>query len=114
MFENIAQADHLFSALQHLKHNQHEVLLFHVIDKKTETDFDFEDRPYEFIDLESGERVKVQAAQVKDYYRKYIQEFNASLKLKCGQYKIDFIEADISHGFDQILQTYLIKRSKMH
>jgi hypothetical protein len=56
----------------------------------------------------------VQAAQVKDYYRKYIQEFNAALKLKCGQYKIDFIEADISNGFDQILQTYLIKRSKMH
>jgi hypothetical protein len=56
----------------------------------------------------------VQAAQVKDYYRKHIQEFNASLKLKCGQYKIDFIEADISGGFDQILYSYLMKRSKMH
>jgi uncharacterized protein (DUF58 family) len=114
MFENISQADHLFSALQHLKHNQHEVLLFHVIDKKTETDFDFEDRPYEFIDLESGDKVKVQASQVKDYYRKYIQEFNSALKLKCGQYKIDFIEADIGQGIDHILYSYLVKRSKMH
>lgn len=114
MFENISQADHLFSALQHLKHNQHEVLLFHTVDKKTETEFDFDDRPYEFIDLESGERVKVQASQVKDYYRKHIQEFNNALKLKCGQYKIDFIEADIRQGFDQILYAYLVKRGRMH
>jgi uncharacterized protein (DUF58 family) len=113
MFENMAQADALFSALQHLKHNQHEVLLFHVIDKKTETDFDFEDRPYEFIDMESGEKVKVQASQIKQHYRQYIQEYNNQLKLKCGQYKIDFIEADIQQGFHQILYAYLIKRGKM-
>jgi uncharacterized protein (DUF58 family) len=113
MFENIAQADQLFSALQHLKHNQHEVLLFHVIDKKTETNFDFEDRPYEFIDLESGEKIKIQAAQIKDHYRQHIEQYNKELKLKCGQYKIDFIEADIGQGFNQILYAYLIKRSKM-
>jgi uncharacterized protein (DUF58 family) len=113
MFENISQADPIFSALQHLKHNQHEVLLFHVIDKKTEANFEFEDRPYEFIDLESGDKVKVQAAQIKDYYRQYIQQFNAALKLKCGQYKIDFIEADIGEGFYPILHSYLVKREKM-
>jgi uncharacterized protein (DUF58 family) len=113
MFENIGQADQIFSALQHLKHNQHEVLLFHVVDKKTETDFDFEDRPYEFVDLESGEKVKVQPSQIKEYYRKHIQEYNRDLKLKCGQYKIDFIEADIGLGFDQILRGYLAKRAKM-
>src|SRR5690606_67872 len=54
MLENQEQADQLFAALQHLKHNKHEVLLFHVTDKKTEMDFDFEDRPHEFIDIESG------------------------------------------------------------
>jgi len=113
MFDNIAQADRLFSALQHLKHNQHEVLLFHVTDKKTEADFEFEDRPYEFIDLESGERVKVQPAQIKDYYRQSIHKFNNELKLKCGQYKIDLIETDIAEGFDQILKEYLAKRAKM-
>jgi translation elongation factor P/translation initiation factor 5A len=84
-----------------------------VIDKKTETNFDFEDRPYEFIDLESGEKVKVQAAQIKDHYRQYVEQYNKELKLKCGQYKIDFIEADIGQGFNQILYAYLIKRSKM-
>jgi uncharacterized protein (DUF58 family) len=113
MFDNIAQSERIFSALQHLKHNQHEVLLFHVTDKKTEEEFEFDDRPYEFIDLESGERIKVQPAQIKDYYRESIHKFNTELKLKCGQYKIDLIETDIAEGFDHILKEYLAKRVKM-
>lgn len=108
-----ASLDRLFSALQHLRHNQHEVLLFHVTDRKTEEDFAFEERPYEFIDLETGEKVKIQPSQVKDYYQTAIRSFYQDLKLKCGQYKIDFIEADIAKGFDQILSAYLVKRGKM-
>ena len=33
--------------------------------------------------------------------------------MKCLQYKIDFVEADINEGFHPILQKYLVKRSKM-
>lgn len=113
MFDNLEEADRLFSALQHLRHNLHEVLLFHVTDKKTEQDFTFENRPYEFIDLETGERVKVQPDQVRESYKKFATEFYQNLKLKCGQYKIDFIEADIALGFDPILTAYLVKHAKM-
>lgn len=113
MFENHEQADSIFSALQHLKHNNHEVLLFHVIDSKTEENFDFEERPYEFTDLESGEKVIIQPSQVKDFYKETIKKYYNDLKLKCGQYKIDFITADIGMGMDQILTSYLIKRAKM-
>ncbi len=113
MFDSSADINQIFSALQHLKHNQHEVLLFHVTDKKTEEDFDFEERPHEFIDLETGEKVKLQPSQIKDFYQKHIKEYYHNLKLKCGQFKIDFIEADIKQGFDQILYAYLVKRSKM-
>jgi uncharacterized protein (DUF58 family) len=113
MFDDLEQADQLFSALQHLRHNLHEVLLFHVTDRKTEEDFAFEDRPYEFVDLETGEKVKVQPHQVRNQYQQYVKKFYQDLKLKCGQYKIDFIEADIAEGFDPILTSYLVKRSKM-
>jgi uncharacterized protein (DUF58 family) len=113
MFDNILESDKLFSALQHLKHNLHEVLIFHVTDKQTESDFNFEDRPYEFIDLETNEKVKLNPAQVKEEYQKTIHQFYADLKLKCGQYKIDFIEADIALGLDQILSAYMVKRNKM-
>jgi uncharacterized protein (DUF58 family) len=113
MFENIEKQDAIFSALQHLKHNMHEVLLFHVVDKKTEIDFDFEERPHEFIDLETGQSVKVQPSQVREKYQKAVQDFSHELKLKAGQYKIDFIETDINQGFDQIMSSFLTKRKKM-
>jgi uncharacterized protein (DUF58 family) len=113
MFENIQDKDNIFSALQHLKHNRHEVLLFHVIDGKTEMDFDFEERPYEFTDIESGEKIKIQPSEVKEHYKTSINAFFNELKLKCGQYKIDFIVADINKSYDQILLPYLIKRTKM-
>ncbi|MGV3561335.1 DUF58 domain-containing protein [Larkinella arboricola] len=113
MFENVSEVDHLFSALQHLRHNLHEVLIFHVTDKKTEEDFAFDERPYEFIDLETGEKVKVQPNQVRGNYQQAVKSFYHELKLRCGQYRIDFIEADIAQGFDQILTGYLVKRTKM-
>lgn len=113
MFENQEETDNLFSALQHLKHNNHEVLLFHVIDSKTEENFEFEERPYEFIDIESGEKVKVQPSQVKEFYKESIKKYYNDLKIRCGQYKIDFITADIGQGMEQILTSYLIKRAKM-
>lgn len=113
MFEDLEHTEELFSALQHLRHNMHEVLLFHVTDRKTEEMFAFEDRPYEFVDLETGEKVKVQPHQVRDQYQQFVKGFYQNLKLKCGQYKIDFIEADIAQGFDPILTAYLVKRSKM-
>jgi uncharacterized protein (DUF58 family) len=105
--------DSVFSALQHLKHKNHEVLLFHVKDNSTELNFEFEDRPYEFIDLESNEKIKVQPAEVKEVYKSKISDFYNQLKIKCGQLKIDFIEVDINEDFDVILQNYLNKRSKM-
>jgi uncharacterized protein (DUF58 family) len=112
MFETENEED-IFPALQHLKHNKHEVLIFHVTDKKTELNFEFEERPYEFIDVESGQREKVQPSQIKEQYHQQIAAFYSRLKEKCGQYKIDFIEADINLGIEQILLPYLIKRKKM-
>lgn len=112
MFEQ-GDVNEMFSALQHLKYNKHEVVLFHVVDKSLEIDFEFENRPYIFIDMESGEKVKLQSNQVKDYYVEQVAKLKENLKVKCLQYKIDFVEADINAGFRPILQSYLVKRSKM-
>ncbi|GAB5553305.1 MAG: DUF58 domain-containing protein [Saprospiraceae bacterium] len=113
MFDQSGNDEALFSALQHLKHNKHEVVLFHVTDKSLEQDFEFKNRPYLFIDMETGEKVKLQANQVKENYVEQMKSFKDALRLKCLQYKIDFVEADINKGFRPILQAYLVKRSKM-
>lgn len=104
----------LFSALQHLKFNKHEVIIFNVSDQAKEVDFNFENRPYQFVDMETGELLKANAAAVKDAYLKSYGDYRKMLTLKCAQYKIDLIDADIAAGFSGVLSAYLIKRQKMN
>jgi uncharacterized protein (DUF58 family) len=113
MLQNTGEDDALFSALQHLKYNKHEVILFHVEDKKTEVSFDFTNRPYLFIDSETGERIKLFPNQIKEHYLKAVEAYKHTLKLKCAQYKIDLVEAEVSTDFSQILLPFLVKRSKL-
>ncbi len=113
MFEQNEEQDRLFSALQHLRYNKHEVVLFHVVDKSRELDFEFNNRPHVFVDMETGDRVKLQPKEVKAFYQEQVANYLSDLKMKCLQYRIDFIEADIQKGFREILQAYLVKRSRM-
>jgi uncharacterized protein (DUF58 family) len=103
----------IFAALQHLKHQKHEVLIFHVMDRRTEEEFDFAERPYVFVDVETGQELKLQPSQVKDHYRQAVANYKRELELKCGQYKIDFVPVDISEPFDKVLYSYLVKRAKV-
>jgi uncharacterized protein (DUF58 family) len=113
MFDNKSKHEELFSALQHLKFRKHEVILFHVTDKNKELDFEFENRPYHFIDMESGEELKLNPGQVKEQYIQSITKYKEELELKCGQYQIDFVEADIHEGFEKVLYAYIVKRNLM-
>ncbi len=113
MFQNNDNLDEIFGALQHLKHNKHEILIFHVTDKQTEFEFEFDDRPYRFVDLESNQIVKLNPRDVKEQYKARISTLYRDLKLRCGQYKIDLIEADTAEPFDKVLSAYLIKRKRM-
>lgn len=103
----------IFSALQHLRHNKHEVIIFHVIDKSLEIDFEYENRPYKFVDLETGETVKLNPNEIRTLFQKNKLKIFEELKLKSAQYKIDFVEADINSSFDNILIPYLLKRQKL-
>jgi uncharacterized protein (DUF58 family) len=114
MFEDGEKSEELFAALQHLKYNKHEVILFHVVDKSKELQFDFENRPYLFIDIETGEKLRLHPNQVKEHYLLQMNEFVDRLKMKCLQYRIDYVEADIHKGFKPVLQSYLVKRTKMY
>ncbi len=121
IFSDMLQAEpdeerlnNLFAAFQHLKFNKHEVVIFNVVDFSKEVLFNFDKRPHEFIDMESGKVVKVNSVQIKDVYLSQMNAYRKSIFLKCAQYKIDLIDADINLGVKPILQAYLIKRQKMN
>jgi len=114
MFENTNKAEDMFQALQHLKYNKHEIILFHVTDKNKELNFEFDNRPYKFIDVENSKELKINPSEVRTGYINSVKSFEKELKIRCGQYKIDFIEADINLGFHQVLYPYLKKREKLY
>ncbi len=114
MLDTSDRADDLFAALQHLRFHKHEVILFHVVDRKKELELALEDRPYTFVDMESGEQVKAHAAEVREAYRTAMAAHWHQLKLRCGQYRIDLVEADINQGFEPILLEFLVKRARLY
>lgn len=100
-------------ALMHLKHNKHEIIIFHVKDKKTEEEFDFQELPHVFIDLESGEKVKLRPSEIKEHYQSSAKARTEKLKILCGELKIDLVEVNTVEDINNVLNTFLIKRSKM-
>lgn len=113
MFDAQMNVDVLFDALQHLRHNRHEVIVFHTAHNATELNFQFPNRPLMFVDKESGTTVKANPVQLRDSYLSQIKEFKSNLKIRCGQLQIDFVEATVEEGFNPVLSAYLLKRQKL-
>ena len=112
-FDNSDDQEELFSALQHLNYNKHEVIVFHVMDNPLELDFDFQNRPHLFVDMETGEQVRLQSNEIKKAYREKMKLKKEQIILKCQQYKIDYVPTNIREGFYPVLRNYLVMRSKM-
>ncbi len=102
----------LNSAVRHLKHKQHEVVVFHVIDKKHEVELQYENRPYKFKDKESSVEIKINPAEVKEEYKKLKSLQLKEIRNSFLTNNIDYVESDTSDGFKDVLLTYLLKRKK--
>jgi len=108
-----AQQEQLIQSLQHLKHNKHEVILFHVIDKQLEIDFNLDKRPLKIIDMETKETIQLNPAGIQKKYEEIVNHYYSNLALKAGHQKIDFVTTDINESLHNILIKYLIKRNTM-
>ncbi|WP_339660148.1 DUF58 domain-containing protein [uncultured Polaribacter sp.] len=113
MFQTNKDQESLFEALRHLKYNKHEVILFHTYDGKTEFDFNFDNSPKKFIDVETGEEINIYAENIKEKYKILIDKFFKELKNKCLQYKVDYVPVNVHSGFHQVLSSYLISRKNI-
>lgn len=113
MLDRSEDLEATIDALQHLRHNKHEVVIFHTLDKKTEFSFDFPERPTRFVDLETGSEVKLHPSEIRENYTSRISELRKELSTRCGAIGIDFVKVDISEGPIPVLARYLIKRKKL-
>jgi uncharacterized protein (DUF58 family) len=112
MFQSDQDSEHLFEALRHLKYNKHELVLFHVYDKATEYNFEFENTPKRFVDVETAGSVDLYPGALQANYTSAIATYFKDLRLRCGQYKINYVGVDIQEGFNKVLTTYLVERQK--
>ena len=106
--------EELIHSLEHLRHNNHEVLLFHVTDKLLEQHLKYKDRPYKFVDMETGDFVKLNPSQIRTEYSNITKQNTELIHNKCNNMRIDFVECDINKDFNQILLPYLYKRMRLH
>lgn len=110
MLQEPDKQEAIFEALRHLKYNKHQIVLFHVIDKEHEIDFNFDNQPKKFVDVETGEHVQLFADQVKEDYHQAVDAYFKKLQLKCAQYKINYQQVDIQQGFDKVLRSFLAEK----
>jgi len=113
MLDKSEDIDATMDALNHLRHNKHEVVVFHVLDKSTEVDFEFSNRPTKFVDLESGMELKLHPLEVKEHYINRMSQLRKDLEARCGAHGIDLVDVDISEGPIPVLARYLLKRKKL-
>lgn len=112
MLQDDVEQEALFDALQHLRYNKHEVVMFHTVDKATEMDFEFSNQPKRFVDVETGEHMDLYADTIRTSYEQTVKEYFEALKLQCAKYRIKYVFSDIQQGFEKLLITYLVERRK--
>lgn len=105
------EPDEVMRALHHFRHRRHEVIVFHVLDK-AELEFPFRDL-LSFHDLESGERLQVDPAYVRETYLSEMRQFVENYRRQCAESRIDYVMTDTSVPYDFMLSRYLAKRSTL-
>jgi uncharacterized protein (DUF58 family) len=100
----------LFNALQHLKHNKHKIVLFHTTDSKTELNFDFDNAPRKFIDVETGQEINIFADNIKKAYEDRVATYFKKIAETCIQNRIKYVPVDVGASFEKIITTYLVEK----
>lgn len=107
-------ADQSFlDAVLHLRYRKNEVVIFHLVDKALEEDFDLENVPHELIDLETGQSVKLHPHSIREKYLLHLRAYREKISNFCQQHHIDLIPYGLDQPITNILQQYLQKRARL-
>lgn len=101
---------HWNNTLSQFKHKRAELIFFHVFQQAQEAEFNFDFRPIEVTDLETGDKLKIQPKIIKDAYQKNFHQRMDEMKNIFSRFGFDYVEAPVENGYKHVLQTYLQKR----
>ena len=97
------------AAMAKLRHGGHDVIVFHVLDRREAT-FDFVG-PVAFEDAETGRSITVDADGFREQYLSSLNEYRRGLNDTLSSLKVDYVPLDTGMAFDTALAEYLIGRS---
>lgn len=112
LLEDEADQEAVFEGIRHLKYNRHEVILFHLYHHRNELEFDFENTPRRFYDVETGNQVDLYPDAVREAYREAVASYMNGIKWVCARYGIKYNGVDIAAPFAQIFNTFLVERKR--
>ena len=86
--------DQILLALQHLRHARHQLIVIQVLDP---AELDLGEgslnRPMTFVDQENQSRLAVDPKVIREDYHREMQNFLDTLRLRCAQHRIDYLQA---------------------
>lgn len=96
-------------AIQHLRFRKHDIAAFHLLDQR-EIDFDF-DRPARFVDLEGGDTILADPADIAKQYRAAVRDYLAQLDELVRTTGVDYHRVKMRERPDEVLARFLIGRT---
>jgi uncharacterized protein (DUF58 family) len=101
----------VLSGLQHFRHRNHEVIVFHILDPD-EIDFPFTDAST-FVDMESGAQLTTEPWEIAARYRERLEAWRSRYSRACREHLVDYVPLDTRTPFDRALLAYLEKRATL-
>lgn len=112
MSDLLDDAEKIISGLKHFRYNQHEVIIFHILDPR-ERDLAFSGDVV-FKDMETGEELTTSPFQIKRDFAQQAKAFSEEISSACRQSNIDYHPIDTSMPFDKALYAFLAKRERLY
>ncbi len=101
--------DELEPALQRMRYNGHEVIVFHVLHHH-EVAFDFEGM-YKFVGLEDADTIVGQSEDLRREYLRALKQFSDHFQEICHRNRVERVPVDTSHDLAEVFVDYLNERS---
>jgi uncharacterized protein (DUF58 family) len=101
----------IHEGLAHLKYLNHDVLIFHTLDRM-ELELEYEGL-VQFEDMESTAAIRAFPQSMRQSYRQQVAEFIDDVEKTSGRSGIEYCLLNTSEPLDKALITYLAKRRRM-
>ena len=103
--------ENIMKGLKHFRHNNQEVIVFHILDRK-EYDFDFDER-VRFKDMESGQEITTEPWHIRKEYQNIMDKLQLYYTRECRNNHIDYVPLYTDYDLDIGITKYFKKRQRL-